>query len=85
MDPGDLAPHSVLAAIAWKAPETAADLDALPELKGWFRREFGTEVTRATQQVEEAGDDTPEKPRERRHSTAHRRRGGRHRTPKTRS
>ena len=48
MDPGVLAPNSVLEAVAWRDPETAKDLEDLPELKGWFRREFGAEITRAS-------------------------------------
>ena len=47
MDPGVLCPNSALEAIAWRAPETPADLEGLPELKGWFVREFGAEVTEA--------------------------------------
>ena len=75
MDPGVLAPNAVLEAIAWRAPATAADLDDLPELKGWFRREFGTEVTRATQQVE-AGESPAEMPRRGRRGGSGRRHGG---------
>jgi ribonuclease D len=48
MDPGVLCPNSALEAIAWRAPETPADLDGLSELKGWFLREFGSEVTEAS-------------------------------------
>jgi ribonuclease D len=44
LDPGVLCPNSALEAIAWRAPNTAADLEGLPELKGWFVREFGDEV-----------------------------------------
>jgi hypothetical protein len=39
-----LCPNSALEAIAWRAPNTASDLEGLPELKGWFVREFGDEV-----------------------------------------
>jgi len=84
MDPGVLAPNSVLEAIAWRALETPADLDALPELKGWFRREFGAEVTRVTQQVE-PGDDPPQKPRQERRSGSDRRRGSRRRSTREKS
>ena len=44
LDPGVLCPNSALEAIAWRAPESASDLEELPELKGWFVREFGAEV-----------------------------------------
>jgi ribonuclease D len=44
LDPGVLCPNSALEAIAWRAPNTASDLEGLPELKGWFVREFGAEV-----------------------------------------
>jgi ribonuclease D len=44
LDPGVLCPNSALEAIAWRAPGTASDLEELPELKGWFVREFGAEV-----------------------------------------
>lgn len=44
LDPGVLCPNSALEAIAWRAPSTPADLEGLPELKGWFVREFGGEV-----------------------------------------
>jgi ribonuclease D len=45
MDPGVLCPNSALEAIAWKAPTKRDDLRGAPELKGWFVREFGTEVS----------------------------------------
>jgi ribonuclease D len=45
LDPGVLCPNSGLEAIAWRDPSRAADLAGLPELKGWFVREFGEEVT----------------------------------------
>jgi ribonuclease D len=48
LDPGVLCPNSALEAIAWRAPNTAADLEGLPELKGWFLREFGAEVVAAS-------------------------------------
>ena len=53
LDPGVLCPNSALEAIAWRAPTSAKDLDELPELKGWFRREFGSEV------VQVAGEPAP--------------------------
>jgi ribonuclease D len=49
MDPGVLCPNSALEAIAWRAPRSKAELEALPELKRWFLREFGAEVTKASQ------------------------------------
>jgi len=54
MDPGVLCPNSALEAIAWRAPQTAKDLGDLPELKGWFQREFGAEVTQVSREVDEA-------------------------------
>jgi ribonuclease D len=44
LDPGVLCPNSALEAIAWRAPNSPADLEGLPELKGWFVREFAPEV-----------------------------------------
>jgi ribonuclease D len=44
MDPGVLCPNSALEAIAWRDPRVARELSDLPELKGWFVREFGSEV-----------------------------------------
>ena len=44
LDPGVLCPNAALEAIAWRNPDTGADLEGLPELKGWFVREFGDEV-----------------------------------------
>jgi ribonuclease D len=57
MDPGVLCPNSSLEAIAWCAPKTRADLEGVPELKNWFVREFGGEVTRVSQSAstEDAG------------------------------
>ena len=52
MDPGVLCPNSALEAIAWRAPQTAKDLRELRELKGWFQREFGAEVTQVSREVE---------------------------------
>jgi len=54
MDPGVLCPNSALEAIAWRAPQAAKDLRELPELKGWFQREFGAEVTQVSREVDEA-------------------------------
>ncbi len=52
LDPGVLCPNSSLEAIAWRAPATVADLGSLQELKGWFVREFGEEVTRVSQRAD---------------------------------
>jgi ribonuclease D len=47
IDPGVLCPNSSLEAIAWSAPSTRAELERIAELKGWFVREFGSEVVAA--------------------------------------
>lgn len=44
LDPGVLCPNASLEAIAVKNPTVGADLEDVPELKGWFVREFGDEV-----------------------------------------
>jgi ribonuclease D len=54
LDPGVLCPNSALEAIAWRAPATASDLEGLPELKGWFVREFAAEVVAAVLEGEGA-------------------------------
>jgi ribonuclease D len=54
LDPGVLCPNSSLEAIAWRAPSSVADLGSLPELKGWFLREFGEEVTAVSKRAETA-------------------------------
>jgi ribonuclease D len=60
MDPGVLCPNSALEAIAWRGPEAPEDLAGLPEIKGWFRAEFGEEITRASRvEVGEHADATP--------------------------
>jgi molecular chaperone Hsp33 len=41
-----------LEAIAWTAPNSRNDLEDLPELKGWFVREFGTEVSKVCQSAQ---------------------------------
>jgi ribonuclease D len=58
MDPGVLCPNSALEAIAWRAPSTSDDLGSLPELKGWFVREFGTEVVDVCQSLDESEADS---------------------------
>lgn len=45
LDPGVLCPNAALEAIAWRNPKTGSDLEDVPELKGWFVREFGDEVS----------------------------------------
>jgi ribonuclease D len=57
MDPGVLCPNSGLEAIAWRAPETRSDVEDLPELKGWFLREFGGEVVRVSRSADSARSD----------------------------
>ena len=47
LDPGVLCPNSALEAIAWRDPADTSELEELPELKGWFVREFGGEVLEA--------------------------------------
>ena len=45
LNPGVLCPNAALEAIAWRNPDSGADLEDMPELKGWFVREFGDEVS----------------------------------------
>jgi ribonuclease D len=84
MDPGVLCPNSGLEAIAWRAPHGESELRELPELKGWFVREFGREAVAALQAAEaereapEAGADAPA-PAERRGRRGRRGRGRRRR------
>lgn len=47
LDPGVLCPNASLEAIAWQNPTQGSDLDDVPELKGWFVRAFGDEVSEA--------------------------------------
>ncbi len=44
LDAGVFCPNACLEAIAWKNPRRPQDLKEVPELKGWFAREFGDEV-----------------------------------------
>ena len=44
LDPGVLCPNSSLEAIAIAHPKAVDRLDDIPELKHWFRANFGTEV-----------------------------------------
>jgi len=76
LDPGVLCPNSSLEAIAWRAPQALKDLKELPELKGWFRREFGSEVTQVSKDSD--AEPAPEPPRPRPRSG--RGRGGRGRS-----
>jgi len=58
MDPGVLCPNSALEAIAWRAPSKKDDLTNLPELKGWFVREFGSEVVGVCKSLDETEADS---------------------------
>jgi ribonuclease D len=71
LDPGVLCPNASLEAIAWRAPQAAKDLKELPELKGWFCREFGATVTQVSKDAD--AEPAPEPPRPR----SGRSRGGR--------
>jgi ribonuclease D len=62
MDPGVLCPNTAHEAMAWRAPRSAADLEELDELKGWFVHAFGAEATEVCQRASEAPD--PEGARE---------------------
>jgi ribonuclease D len=55
MDPGVLCPNSSLEAIAWHNPERSEGLREIGELKGWFTRDFGREVTHALRGDSEKG------------------------------
>ncbi|NIR80830.1 MAG: hypothetical protein GWO00_21485, partial [Gemmatimonadetes bacterium] len=44
---GVLCPNSALEAIAWCNPTHAKELEEATDLKRWFIREFGSEVTEA--------------------------------------
>ena len=56
LDPGVLCPNTALEAIAWRAPEAVAELGELPELKGWFVREFGEEAIAAARSAGSGGE-----------------------------
>ena len=62
LDPGVLCPNASLEAIAWRNPETGNDLEGLPELKGWFIREFGDEVSSVLHEEPEQAADAQAKP-----------------------
>jgi len=61
MDPGVLCPNAALESIAWRNPDGAADLVELSELKGWFVRDFGDEVTASLRGPEPCEADKPHK------------------------
>jgi ribonuclease D len=52
IDPGVLCPNAALEAIAWRDPQSRNDLQDMPELKGWFIREFGSEVSKVNREAE---------------------------------
>ena len=52
LDPGVLCPNSALEAIAWLNPGDGIELAKLSEVKGWFARSFGAEVTEALRSAE---------------------------------
>jgi len=58
MDPGVLCPNSALEAIAWRAPSKKDELENLRELKGWFVREFGSEVVDVCRSLDESAADS---------------------------
>ena len=51
IDPGVLCPNAALEAIAWQDPKSKADLQEIVELKGWFIRDFGAEVTKINREA----------------------------------
>ncbi len=59
LDPGVLCPNAVLEAIAWKASSDPEEIRSLPELKGWFAREFGAEIANVMSEAnrEASGED----------------------------
>jgi ribonuclease D len=79
MDPGVLCPNSALEAVAWRAPQTPADLEELTELKGWFRRALGEEIVQASLATEAAEGGAPRAAEKPRRSRGSRGRGGRRR------
>jgi ribonuclease D len=52
IDPGVLCPNSALEVISARAPQHPSDLQGLSELKGWFKREFGAEVTQVSREAD---------------------------------
>jgi ribonuclease D len=51
IDPGVLCPNAALEAIAWRDPKSKADLQEMSELKGWFMRDFGSEVAKINREA----------------------------------
>jgi len=66
LDPGVLCPNAALEAIAWKNPEKAGDLQGAPELKTWFVKEFGGEVSAFVVEANASAPAAEEKPPSRR-------------------
>jgi ribonuclease D len=54
IDPGVLCPNATLEATAWRNPQRVDELREVSELKGWFVREFGRELTA---ELRESGSD----------------------------
>lgn len=52
LDPGVLCPNSALETIAWHAPHNTRALGEIEQLKGWFVREFGSEVIQVATEAE---------------------------------
>ena len=48
-----LCPNASLEAIAFHDPKTKNEIRELSELKGWFAREFGAEVTKLDRETTE--------------------------------
>ena len=59
LDPGVLCPNAALEAIAWCNPQQGSDLAEVGELKGWFKREFGDEVSQTLQDAAERARGQP--------------------------
>ena len=59
LDPGVLCPNSSLEAIAWKNPDKPSELKDVPELKGWFVKEFGEEVVQIVGRDDPAPEPQP--------------------------
>ncbi len=59
MDPGVLCPNAALEAVAWRDPTSVEEIQTLPELKSWLRREFGAELVEAVAGVVDAPEDPP--------------------------
>ncbi len=51
IDPGVLCPNAALEAIAWQDPQSKTELQEVAELKGWFFREFGSEVAKVNREA----------------------------------